>query len=258
LRWHNIVKNSINTGVKEASLENETIQKLLEGIDLFSGVQTDQLTSMLKDSYIAGFELDEVLFRQGDLAKVFYVLQEGRIKLSQLTPEGDKITLHYLKPGDAFGIIAVLREIEYPVTAEAVEKSRCIAWKAEHMRQWIVKYPRIALNSIRILSGFILDFQDRIRELSTERVERRIARSLQRLSSHAGKQSDRGITLSVKLTRQDIAEMSGTTLYTVSRTLNKWETLGLVDCKTANIVIKKPLAIADIAEDIQSSNDPEI
>ena len=123
------------------------------------------------------------------------------------------------------------------------------------MKKWLINYPQIALNSIRILSKFILNFQDRIRELSTERVERRIARSLLRLAVQSGKETESGVSLGFKLTRQDIASMSGTTLYTVSRTLSKWEGQGLVDCQHRAITLKELTAITKIAED---TYEPEV
>lgn len=235
-------------------MHKEILAEYLKSIDLFDRIEESQLDQILGDSHQVAFEQNQILFIQDDAAEVFYVLIEGRIKLSQQTLGGDQVTLHYLSPGEAFGIIAVLREINYPVTAEAVEDCTCIAWSRDKMKKWITAYPQIALNSIRILSNFILDFQDRIRELSTERVERRIARSLLRLATHGGKRTKAGITPGFKLTRQDIAEMAGTTLYTVSRTLSKWETLGLVDCHYTSIMIKEPHALANIAEDIEAEN----
>lgn len=232
-------------------MDKKNIAQHLRSIDLFEKVEESQLNRILEDSRLVRFEQGEILFIQEDPAEVFYVLVEGRIKLSQLTTEGDQVTLHYLSPGEAFGIIAVLREINYPVTAQAVEDCTCLAWSEKKMKNWIITYPQVALNSIRILSKFILNFQDRIRELSTERVERRIARSLLRLAMHGGKQTKDGITLGFKLTRQDIAEMSGTTLYTVSRTLSKWEGLGLVDCRYTSIMIREPHELTNIAEDIE-------
>lgn len=230
-------------------MNKNQILQYLKSIALFNQIEERQLENIIADARPVSFQQGEILFYQEDPADVFYVLIEGRIKLSQLTPEGDQVTLHYLSPGEAFGIIAVLREIKFPVTAEAIEPSQCIVWSEEMMKKWIISYPQIALNSIRILSNFILNFQDRIRELSTERVERRIARSLLRLAIQSGKQTDAGVSLGFKLTRQDIANISGTTLYTVSRTLSKWEHEGLVDCQHSAITLKEPQAITDIAED---------
>ena len=224
----------------QKTMEKEKLIQYLKSIDMFDNVDSDQFDRILEDSYTVTFQQDEI----------FYVLIQGRIKLSQLTPEGDQVTLHYLSPGEAFGIIAVLREINYPVTAQAVENCECLAWNKDKAKKWIISYPQIALNSIRILSKFILAFQDRITELSTQRVERRIAHSILRLAKHSGKQTKRGIALGFKITRQDIAEMSGTTLYTVSRTLSKWETLGMLEGHNKSILIKEPHSLTNIAEDL--------
>lgn len=239
-------------------MDKNQILQYLVSIALFEGIKKDQLENIIADSQVVTFQQDEVLFYQEDPADVFYVLIEGRIMLSQLTPEGDQVTLHYLSPGEAFGIIAVLREIRFPVTAQAVEPSQCLAWSEEMMKKWLLHYPQIAINSIRILSKFILNFQDRIRELSTERVERRIARSLLRLAGQSGKHTENGISLGFKLTRQDIANMSGTTLYTVSRTLSKWENQGLVDCQHSAITLKEPHFITKIAEDTYEPSNSNI
>jgi CRP-like cAMP-binding protein len=234
------------------------ILEYLKSISLFKGIEEEQLENIFADSHPVSFKQDEILFHQEDPADVFYILIEGRIKLSQLTLEGDQITLHYLSPGEAFGIIAVLREIKFPVTAQAIQDSQCIVWTEEMMKKWIINYPQIALNSIRILSNFILNFQDRIRELSTERVERRIARSLLRLGMQSGTQIDAGISLGFRLTRQDIADMSGTTLYTVSRTLSKWEHQGLVDLQHSTIILKEPQTITEIAEDTYQADKDDL
>ena len=230
-------------------MDKTQILQYLKSIALFKEIEVDQLEKIFADARPKSFQQDEILFYQEDSADEFYVLVEGRIKLSQLTPEGDAVTLHYLSPGEAFGIIAVLREIKFPITAQAIEESQCIVWSEEMIKKWIINYPQIAINSIRILSNFILNFQDRIRELSTEKVERRIARSLLRLAMQSGKQTEAGISLGFKLTRQDIANMAGTTLYTVSRTLSKWENEGLVDCQHKAITLTEPQAITEIAED---------
>jgi len=239
-------------------MNKKQILQYLHSIELFEGIEKKQLEMILSDSHTVMFSQDEVLFYQEDPADVFYVLIEGCIMLSQLTPEGDQVTLHYLSPGEAFGIIAVLREIKFPVTAQAIEASQCLVWSEEMMKKWLISYPQIAINSIQILSRFILNFQDRIRELSTERVERRIARLLLRLAVQSGKQTERGVSLGFKLTREDIANMSGTTLYTVSRTLSKWEDQGLVDCQQRAITLKEPNIITKIAEDTYETDSDSV
>jgi CRP-like cAMP-binding protein len=112
------------------------------------------------------------------------------------------------------------------------------------------KYPRVALNAIRLLAGRIQEFQDRLRELATERVERRIARTLIRLTRQAGRKTAEGVLIDLPLTRQDLAEMCGTTLYTVSRTLSQWESQGLVRSKREQVLVLFPHGLVQIAEDL--------
>jgi len=230
----------------------ETVLDYLKTIDLFSGLQEEQLALILRDSRELSYRKDEILFFQDDPANAFYVCLEGRLKLSQLTVDGNQVTMHYPGPGEAFGIIAVLREIRFPVTAEAVEDCTVLVWEHDAMKRWIQKEPQIALNSIRILSKFIANFQNRITELSTERVERRIARTLLRLAQQTGLEEVNGIRINIHLSRQDIAEMAGTTLYTVSRTLRKWESEGLLDCSGPQILITRPHHLVSVADDLAS------
>ncbi len=228
----------------------QAIINYLQTIELFQGLGEEQLSLILQDSYQQHFEKDAYLFFQDDPASAFYVVLSGRIKLSQLTPEGHQVIMHLPGPGEAFGIIAVLREIHFPVTAQAVEDSTVIVWKDEAMKEWIKREPQISFNSIRILSKFIENFQDRIKELSTERVERRLARTLLRLAQQTGQKEVNGIRIQMHLSRQDIAEMTGTTLFTVSRTLRKWELNGLLDCSGHQILITNPHELVNIADDL--------
>jgi CRP-like cAMP-binding protein len=89
-----------------------------------------------------------------------------------------------------------------------------------------------------------------MREMATERVERRVARALLRLAREAGKRTEAGIEIAMPLSRQDVAEMTGTTLYTVSRLLSAWEQDGLVETGRQRVVIKQAHALVKIAEDL--------
>jgi CRP-like cAMP-binding protein len=226
--------------------------KYLQTTALFQRLSEDTLVRIMDDSYERAFSKDEYLFFQDDPANEFSICIEGRIKLTQLTPEGNQVIMHYPGPGEVFGLIAVLRGIRFPVTAQAVEDSRVLAWKDTVMTDWMRREPQIAINSIRILSGFIENFQNRITELSTERVERRIARTLLRLAQQAGHKDANGIRIDLHLSRQDIAEMAGTTLYTVSRTLRKWETEGFLDGSGPLIRITNPHHLVSVADDLPS------
>ena len=138
----------------------------------------------------------------------------------------------------------------YPVSAEAVEVSMALRWTSSTMRQLFETESTIALNALHFVSARLHDLQRRYRQLMTERVERRVARAVLRLVHDAGRRVDAGIEISFPVSRQDIAEMTGTTLYTVSRLMSTWEERGIVHSSRQHIVLVKPHKLAAIAEDL--------
>jgi CRP-like cAMP-binding protein len=109
---------------------------------------------------------------------------------------------------------------------------------------------------LRLVADRFHDLQDRYRELATERVERRVARALLRLARQAGKRTDEGVLLDLPLSRQDLGEMTGTTLYTVSRILSGWEQNGLILSGRERIIIRRPHELVIIAEDLPTPPRP--
>jgi CRP/FNR family transcriptional regulator, nitrogen oxide reductase regulator len=103
---------------------------------------------------------------------------------------------------------------------------------------------------LQTLADRVSEFQDRIRELTTERVERRIARALLRLAQQTGRKVEDGVLVDLLITRQDIAEMTGTTIFTVSRTMSQWETQGIIKSGREKIIIRRPHQLVVIAEDL--------
>ena len=194
-----------------------------------------------------------VFFMQGDPADAVYSIETGRVRLSQVTAEGQQILLRVIGPGTVFGAIALARVDTYPVTAEAAEECTALVWPSSVLMGLVEQMPKLALNAIQLMAGHVQEFQDRFREMATQRVERRLARTLLRLASQTGRKTDEGVLIDLALTRQDLAEMTGTTLYTVSRILSQWETQGLVRSGRELVVIRYPHGLVKIAEDLGES-----
>jgi CRP-like cAMP-binding protein len=108
------------------------------------------------------------------------------------------------------------------------------------------------MNAVTVLGARYREMQVRLRELSTEKVERRVAHTLLRLAERAGRRSALGVEIAFPLTRQDLAEMSGTTLHTVSRTLSAWEEQGIVDSGRRRVILRNPRALMAIADELET------
>jgi CRP/FNR family transcriptional regulator, nitrogen oxide reductase regulator len=230
--------------------------QILAKTSLFKDLIPSDLEQVIKSARIHDIGVDEFYFFEGDPAEKVYVLKTGKVRLTQVTVEGQQVILRYIQPGDEFGIIAALSEINYPVTAEAVAACSSLTWDKATMQTLMHRFPKIAINGLHILANRVQEFQDRLREMATERVERRIARALLRLVRQAGRKIDEGVLIDLPLSRQDLAEMTGTTLYTVSRILSQWENQTIIQSGRERIVIRYPHGLVIIAEDLPPGKGP--
>jgi CRP-like cAMP-binding protein len=235
----------------EPSLQKSEIQAALgSGVPLFKGLSDEGLERAAalarRDKRAKG----ETLFEQGNQAEAFHLILAGRLKVSQVTTEGQQVIIRYLGPRDIAGCVAVCGGVPYPATATAVEDTWLLTWSRPRVAELAERHPAIALNAMRIMGGRMTELQERLKEMQTERVERRIAHALGRLVVQAGRRTDEGIEIDFPITRQDLAEMTGTTLHTVSRTLSEWEAAGIVASRRQKVVILHPHALVTIAEDL--------
>ena len=230
--------------------ERATYLRWLAGVPLFQGLGPDALARAADLAHPAERAAGEWFFREGDTADEFFMLTGGRVRLTQVTPDGQQVVLRITGPGDAFGGVGTFGYPTYPLNAEAVTRATALAWTSPKMRHLLESEPGVALNALHFVAGQLCDLQQRHRELMTEHVERRIARAVLRLVHEAGRRVDAGIEIDFPVSRQDLAELTGTTLYTVSRFLSAWEERGIIRSGRRRIVLLQPHALVTIAEDL--------
>lgn len=229
---------------------NSTIA-LLQKISLFEPLPTAALEELVNLSRPRAVEEGSFFFMQGDEARHMYVLTEGQVKLTQISPDGQQVIMRMLIPAQMFAGIAILSPKKgYPVSAEAISDSSALAWDGKDLRSIADRYPILSLGIMEVMRGYIEEMQTRYREMSTERVEQRVARALLRLTMQTGKKlREDGIEISIS--RQDLAQMSGTTIFTASRIISKWEQQGLIDVGRERLIIHKPHSLVSIADDLE-------
>jgi len=217
---------------------------------LFEGIDSEALTVVAASSRLHRIKKGAYFFYQDQPARTLYMLVEGRVKFTQVTAEGQQVLLRAIGPGEIFGTVAALGDALHPASAQASTDCIALIWRDEVIAGLMDHFPRIALNVARFLAERLREFQDRYRELATERVERRVAHTLLRLAQQLGEAAEEGVLIDLPLTRQDIAEMSGTTLFTVSRILSAWQHQGIVRTGRARVVICSRDQLLAIAEDL--------
>lgn len=225
--------------------------RLLAGVPLFGGLDQPALAEAAVHARLVRAAAGRAFFREGEAARLFYVLRLGRVKFTQISAEGHEVILRVIAPGEPFGGVAAFADnAVYPVTARALDASEAYAWDGARITALMERFPAVAINAARMIADRLHELQRQHRELMTERVERRIARALLRLAQHTGRRVEGGVQIDFPLSRQDLAQMTGTTLFTVSRTLSAWEHEGLIEAGRRRVTVRKPHRLVRIAEDL--------
>jgi CRP-like cAMP-binding protein len=189
----------------------------------------------------------EVLVRQGEPASAFFLIECGYLKLTQLTPDGAEVIVRFVGPWDPVAGVTALGEAPYPVTGTACDAVRVLAWPRAVLADLLVRYPELKTNILREMTAHMDDALTRLRELATLKVSQRLAHTLLRLTQPRPASAAHS-AIPHSLTRQELAELTGTTLFTVSRVLTDWESAGLVRSSRAHVEIIDTAGLQDAAD----------
>ena len=224
----------------------------LKQVIVFQNATEDELQFILKNSMIRTIEENEFFFFQGDTAQYLYILTSGQVKLMQSNPHGQQVNLRTIHPWQMFGALGAVRAAAaYPATAQALEDSSALAIQSEFLHKMLETSPHIAFDLMTLMTSYIQEMQARYRELATERVEQRVANALIRLAGQSGVRAEKEAGIELSFSRQDVAEMTGTTLYTVSRLLSEWDRQGIIETGRGRIKILKPHDLVRIADSLK-------
>jgi CRP-like cAMP-binding protein len=176
----------------------------------------------------------------------------GRLRVTQITSTGEQIVVRVVNPGELCGIARALGRTTYPATATAVVDSVALAWPMDRWDDIVRRFPSFTAVAMGMIGGRLQEAHTRIREMSTEVVERRVGHTVLRLAQQSGKREPDGIRIDFPISKQDLAEMAGTTLHTVSRILTAWEEAGLVGIGRQKLLVKEPHRLLLIADGVQA------
>lgn len=184
------------------------------------------------------------VFHEGDPATAVNVAAEGRIKIVRETDAGRQVILRLIHPGEPFGVSGGWGGATYPASARALDDAVVLQLPAREFNRLLGDHPALALAVIADLAARLREAEARILDLGTEGVEARIARSLLRLASPPAHGEP---PAAVALSRQDLADLTGATLSTVSRTLAAWHRRGIVAALRERVLLLDRAALTSIA-----------
>lgn len=186
------------------------------------------------------FPRDTYIFFEGDVPEYLYVVWMGRVKLVRHSVDGRDVVLDVMGPGRLLGELAVFEGAPYSQTAQAMEEVAVISISRHDYLDLIERYPSLALAVINELGRRLRVANDLVQSLAVDRVERRIARALLRLAAYNGSKVDDGLMIQMRLTRQDLADMTGTTVETAIRVMSRFRKQGWITTHRGRVIIKQP------------------
>lgn len=220
---------------------------LIKNLDPFLDMEDNALRDVLDLADSFHCEKGKTIFREGDDAKHFYLLLDGHIRVVKTSPHGEQIIARVISSGELFGIAKALMRDTYPADAVAAVDCLVLVWSNRHWDNILKTHPSFAMNSSKTVGRRLAETQERVMELATERVEQRVASTIVKLAAQTGKKTVDGILIDFPISRQDVSEMTGTTLHTVSRLMSAWENKGWVKSGRQKITLLESHKLAMVA-----------
>jgi len=195
----------------------------------FSSLNDDELGELADLAVNYSFMPNEFIFWDGDAPDWLYMVEEGKVKVIKHSSLGKEFIIAFFGPGEMFGEVAVFENKPYPASAQAVVETRVLGIQRDKFLSFLAHRPQVALRIINVLGGRLRDAQSRLRDLAGERVEQRLASTLLMLSAKLGP--------TLPFTRQELADMAGTTIETAIRTLSQMKDRAIIRTVRGKVII---------------------
>ena len=212
-------------------------ESLLSTLPPFSKLDKRQIRTILEQASVRRFDQGTTVFHEGAPADRFYMLLDGYVRVVRVTPAGEQVTVLHIPTGQLLGFAKALGKDTYPATALTASESIVLSWPMRLWDSYVADYDGFATETYKSVGHRMGELNTRIVEMTTQQVEQRVANALLRLINQTGRKVENGIEINFPITRQDLSELTATTLHTVSRLLSAWEKQGLVQSKRKRITV---------------------
>jgi CRP/FNR family transcriptional regulator len=221
---------------------------ILMALPVFSGLSDrdwERVVDLFSERH---YQKDDYIFLEGEAPEALYVIKTGKVKVLRHSTDGKDVVLRVAGPGQLLGTVGVFDGGGYPGTAQVIEDCSLLVVSRNDCLTLVGRFPVFALTIISEMGQRLRSSAEQIRSLAVERVEQRIARVLLKLAESAGSDSPEGRVIEMPLTRQDVADMTGTTVETAIRVMSKFRRSELIRTRRGKVVLVDVDALAEIAE----------
>jgi CRP/FNR family transcriptional regulator len=239
---------TIATVTSTPSAAPSPIEIVLATLPVFRGLSDEDRRRLAAVGTMRHFAKGARVFSEGDASDVYHTVVRGRVKIFKRTPAGKDVILTIVSGGDPLGAVAVYREIPYPATAETLEDSVVLSVPRSDFFRLLEENPSLARGLLASLSLRLTELTARIASLTGTRVESRFARLFLKLAADTGRPRAEGVFVPLRLSRQELADLTGTTIETCIRIMSRWSKENVVLTVEDGFVVAGERVLRELAE----------
>lgn len=215
-------------------------ESLIAALPPFRKLERAQIREILDQATSKRHDEGAEIFHEGREADRFLLLLDGYVRVVRTTSTGEHVIMRHIPPGQLIGIAQALGRTTYPATAIAASEALTLSWPARLWPSFVQRYEGFATETWATVGARLEQLHNDMADLATKAVEQRVAAAVLRMVNQTGRKVEEGIEIAFPLTRANIADMTGTTLHTVSRLLSAWEKDGIVESRRRHIIVTAP------------------
>jgi CRP-like cAMP-binding protein len=234
----------------ESAREWNTLRKvtLVEHSPLFANIPPTDCREIVAAARESEFSRHDTIFLEGDPIRHVTLLTSGSAKVIKLDQTGAEVILRLAGPGDVVEVTGLPAECRHGSMAQALSASTALIWEASRFQALADRFPALSRNITKVAAERLQELEERYREISTEPVPTRLSHQLVRLFNQVGRRVNGNGTLEINLSREELAQMTGTTLFTVSRLLSEWKERGVLTAGRESVSVHNIQALRALAE----------
>ena len=225
----------------------ENLADLLRQTTIFRRLSIGDRERLAAVASVRTYDKGALLFSEGDASDQLFTVVSGRVKVFKTTARGTDVILEIFGPGDPVGAVAVYESRPYPATALALEPTSCLLISRPAFFSLLETYPTMVRGLLTGLTHRLVELTNRLAELSGGRVDARLARFFLKLGTDMGQKRPDGTFIPLVLSRQELADMIGTTIETAIRIMSRWGKDNLVRTEKDGFVVADRGALETLA-----------
>lgn len=225
------------------------VAEALRTASLYRGLSDEDRRRLEDVALVRSWDKGETVFREGDPADFLLTVLAGRVKVVKLQPSGKEVILEIFGPGDPVGAVVAYEGRPFPASAVAIERTTCLLVRRAPLFQLLEKHPSLVRGLLSAFTRRIVELTQRIPEVAGARVETRFAHLFLKLADRMGRPREGGVFIPMVLSRQELADLTGTTIETCIRLMSRWGKERVVETEKDGFLVSDRAALESLTQD---------